>query len=132
MRQFYLDTNVFIAQLKPDDPYHSEATIIAQMLKEDEIQAETSVLTIVKTASVASRLYYRSKGGKGTDKERKAFITRVIRRLGTLKIMFIHIAGDSPIPFRNIQVNMPEIFNEAILMILQTPLRTFDQCILPQ
>jgi len=127
MRQFYMDTNVFIAQLKPDDPYYLEAKTIAQQIQDNEIQAETSVLTLVETASVASRLYHASKRGeKGNNRERKAFTIKLLRRLTTLTTRFIHIAGDSPIAVRSIKTNLPEIFNEAIILSLQTPLRTFD------
>lgn len=126
MQQFYMDTNVFISQLKSDDPYHSEAGVIANRLEEDEIQAETSVLTLVETASVVSRLYDKARGEKGTDKERKIFIIKTLGRLASLKTKFIHITGDSSIAVRNIQASLPGIFNEAILLSLQTPLRTLD------
>jgi predicted nucleic acid-binding protein len=121
-----MDTNVFISQIKPDDPYHPEAKAIGKSLKEEEIQANTSVLTILETASVASRLYEAKRGEKGSLKERNIFIIKALRRLAGLKTNFIHIAGDTPIAVRNIQANMPSIFNEAILLSLQTTLRTLD------
>lgn len=126
MKQFYLDTNVFISRIKPDDPYHSEAETIVQSLEEDEIQAETSVLTLLEVAAVASRLYEAKKGEKRTQKGRKIFIIKALKRLAGLKAKFINIAGDTPIAVRNIQANMPSVFNEAILLSLQASLRTLD------
>ena len=126
MRQFYMDTNVFISQLKPDDLYYSEARIIAEKLYKDEIQAKTSVLTLVETASVVSRLYQATKGKNGSSKEWKVFIIKALRRLAALNTTFINIAGDSPIAIKNIQAKLPSIFNEAMVLSLQTPLRTLD------
>jgi len=126
MRQFYMDTNVFISSLKPDDPYHKEAKAIARRLEDDEIQAETSVLTLVETASVASRLHHAKKHRKQENNERKVFIVKALRRLAALKTRFINIAGDIPIAVKNIQTSLPSLFNEAITLSLQAPLRTFD------
>ena len=126
MQQFYMDTNVFISSLKSDDPYHFESRAMARKLKDDEIQAETSVLTLVETASVVSRLHQTVKHVEGEDKDRRVFIIRAIISLVDLKIKFIHIAGDTPIAVKNIQATLPSIFNDAFMMSLHTPLRTFD------
>ncbi len=126
MKQFYMDTNVFISKLKPDDPYHSDAKTIVKSLEEGEIQAETSVLTLLEAASVSGRLYDGKKGERGSEKERKIFIVRVLRRLAGLRTKFISIAGDTPISVRGIQATLPSIFNEAVILSLQSTLRTLD------
>jgi len=126
MREFYMDTNVFISQLKPDDPYHSEAEIIAKGLERDEIQASTSVLALLEVASVAGRFYEAKKGAKGTERERRIFIVKTLRRLAGLKVRFVHVAGDSSILVRSIRADVPGIFNEALLLSLRTSLRTLD------
>ena len=126
-RQFYMDTNVFISSLKSDDPYHIESKAIARRLEGGEIQAETSVLTLVETASVASRLHQTAEHVKVQGKDRRRiFIIKTILKLVDLKIRFINIAGDTPIAVKKIQANLPIIFNDAIIMSLHTPLRTFD------
>ena len=33
MNRFYMDTNVFLSELKPDDPYHSESKAIVRGLE---------------------------------------------------------------------------------------------------
>ncbi len=124
-----MDTNVFISHLKQDDRFHSEAKLISRNMATDEIRAETSVLTLVETASVASRRYnsskkYREK--KSLDDERKIFVIKALRRLASFKITFINIAGESPSLIRSVKANLPELFNEAILLSLLTSLRTFD------
>lgn len=53
MRQFYMDTNVFISYLKCDDLYHSDAAAIVANLAKNEIHDETSVLTVLEVASIA-------------------------------------------------------------------------------
>jgi len=126
MRQFYMDTNVFISRIKPDDPYHSEAKVITKSLENDEVHAETSVLSLLEMASVTSRLYKARRIRGGADRERMAFIIETLKRFAALGIRFIHVSGDSPIAVRNIHATMPSIFNEAIILSLQTTLRTFD------
>ena len=126
MKQFYMDTNVFISGLKPDDPYHSEAKAIIKSLEEDELQAETSVLTLLEVASASGRLYEAKKGVKRGEKERKVFIIRILRRLAGLRTKFINVAGDMPLSISGINATLPSVFNEAILLSVQTSLRTLD------
>ncbi len=123
-----MDTNVFISKLKSDDPYNSEAeTIIVNLEKGDEIQAETSVLTLLETAAVAGRLYHARMGQEDED-GRQIFVAKTIKMLAGLKIRFIHLPGDAPLPLGNAQITMPSIFNESILLSIQAnaPLRTLD------
>lgn len=123
-RQFYLDTNVFISQLKPDDPYHAEALIIGRKLRKGEIHAETSVLTILETAAVAGRMYHQTMGSEDED-ERKAFVAKTLRMLAGL-VKFVHIDGESPLALGTVKVRVPNIFNEALLLGVRTTLRTLD------
>lgn len=116
---------MFISQLKPDDPYHSEALLIANGLRKGEVHAETSVLTMVETASVASRMYYHAMGSKASPDERKTFVTKTIRMLAGV-VKFVHMEGDSPIPLGSIRPYAPSIFSESILLSTQTTLRTLD------
>lgn len=118
---------MFISQLKPDDPYHSEALIIARKLRKGEIQAETSVLTILETASVAGRVYYHhAMGSKGNAGERKMFVAKMLKTLAGLGIKFVHISGDMSFTLGPVQIHVPNIFSESILLSLQTSLRTLD------
>jgi len=126
MKQFYMDTNVFISRLKSDDPYHVEAKAIVKSLEENEIQAETSVLALLEVASVSGRLYEAKKGERRGEKERKVFIVRILRRLAGIKPKFINISGDTQVSIRGVQASLPSVFNEAILLSLQSTLRTLD------
>lgn len=128
MKVFYMDTNVFISRLKPDDPYHSETRAMIKSMEEGEIQAETSVFTLLEVASVSSRLYEsrKTEGRRESEKERKVFIIRALRRIAGLKTRFIHIAGDTPLSVRGVQATIPSVFNEAILLSLQSNLRSLD------
>jgi predicted nucleic acid-binding protein len=125
MKQFYMDTNVFISGLKPDDSYHSAAKIIVKGLEENELQAETSVLSLLEVAAVSGRLYQAKKGERRT-KERKVFIVRTLQRLAELGTRFINIAGDTPISVKGIRADIPSVFNEAILLSLRSTLRSLD------
>ena len=126
MKQFYMDTNVFISRLKPDDPYYLEAKAVVKGLEHDELRAETSVLTLLEVASVSGRLYEAKRGARSKEKEREVFVVRILRRLAGLRTKFINIAGDTPVSIRRINTSLPSVFNEAILLSLQTSLKTLD------
>ncbi len=126
MRQFYLDTNVFISQLKPDDPYHPEALIIARKLQKGEIHAETSVLTILEAASVTGRMYHHAMGNRENVDERKVFVVKTLEVLAGLGIKFVHMEGDILFALGTLKVRMPNLFNDSILLSIQTTLRTLD------
>lgn len=126
MKQFYMDTNVFISGLKPDDPYHHEAGLIMAGMKSGEIRGETSALTVLEVASVSGRLYRSKRPRTGGEKERKVFVVRALRRLGALKMHFVNMAGDGPAPIKGIEATLPSVFNDAILLSLRSPLRTLD------
>ncbi len=126
MIQFYMDTNVFISRLKIDDPYNSEAKTIERWLGKGEILAETSVLTLLETASAASR-FYSAKYTRTNEKARKIFVVRTLERLVKLKVKFINIPGDTQISIKGIDFVLPSLFNEAILLSLSTgSLKTLD------
>jgi predicted nucleic acid-binding protein len=125
MRHFYLDTNVFISRWKPDDPYYSEAKIIASSLQKGEISAYTSVLTLLETASVAGRLYAHRMKDKGPE-QKKMFIIKTIRRLAVMRLRFIHLVGDIPLRLGNVKVDMPTLLADSIFLSFLTALRTVD------
>ncbi len=124
MSTFYLDTNVFIARFKRDDPYHAHSKLIVEALERSKIQAETSVLALLEVASVSGRLYRVRRGE--VDKRKKAFVIKMLRRLSQLKMNFINIAGDKQMSVRGIRAMLPSIFDEAILLSLQCDLTTLD------
>jgi predicted nucleic acid-binding protein len=125
MKQVYLDTNVFISRLKPDDPYHSQAKTMVLGLEGGELQAETSVITLLEVASVSGRLY-ETNGRKRSERGRKVFIVKALQRLARLRTKFINLSGDTPISVKEIEANLPSIFNEAINLSLRSTLRTLD------
>jgi len=125
MKQFYMDTNVYVSGLKPDDPYHAYCKAIIRALQNDEIRAETSSLTLLEVASVSGRLYAAKKQGKN-QKERRVFVVRTLRRLAGLKTKFVNITGDTRLSIRGIEASLPSVFNEALLLSLRSPLKTLD------
>lgn len=127
MDQFYMDTNVFISGLKPDDPFHAESTTIAKGLKRGEMRAETSVLALLEVAAVSGRLYdSKKRRGANNDRHRKVFILKALRTLAGLRVRFVNMAGDAPLWVRGIQADLPSVFNDAILLSLETSLRSLD------
>ncbi len=120
-----MDTNVFISRWKPDDPYYDEARIIASSLQKGDIIAETSVLTLLETASVAGRMYGHHIKDKGPE-ERNVFVIKTLHRLAALRIRFIHLAGDITLSVGNAKVTMPSLLAESIFLSFSNTLRTLD------
>ena len=125
MKQFYMDTNVYISALKPDDPYHSPSKTIITALERNELHAQTSVLTLLEVASASARAYATKKGHKD-QKERRIFMLRTLQRLAALKVKFINITGDTRSSIRGIEAILPSVFNQAILLSLRSTLKTLD------
>lgn len=125
MRQFYIDTNVYISRWKTDDPYHSEAKIMASSLQKGELSAYTSVLALLETASVAGRLYGHRKKDKSPE-QRKIFVIKALRGLASLRVKFIHLSGDIPLPLGNAKVDLPALLADSIFLSFLTGLRTLD------
>lgn len=116
---------MFISQLKPDDPYHSDALAIGRKLRKGELRAETSVLTILEAASVAGRMYHHAMGDRVNIDERKSFVIKTLKTLAGL-VKFVHMPGDVPLSVGIVKAHMPSILNESFLLSFQTTLRTLD------
>lgn len=67
-----------------------------------------------------------STNGEEEQDKRKMFVMKALKILTGLPIRFVHMAGDMPLAFGNIQTDVPGIFGESILQSVQTPLRTLD------
>jgi len=124
--------------MRKDDPYHSQARTIVRNLQSKEIQAYTSVLTLVEVASVASRLYQMSgrkvpasstqydAAEERNAKGRSVFVIKTIQKLASLGVKFVQISGDTRFLIPEVEISVPAIFDEAILVSFLCPLRTFD------
>ncbi|MDG6929041.1 MAG: hypothetical protein JRN39_06680 [Nitrososphaerota archaeon] len=71
---------------------------------------------------MAARLYEARTGG--SRKEKKVFVIGLLRRLAGLGTRFINVAGDTPVSIRGVEASLPSIFNEAVLLSLESTLRT--------
>lgn len=125
MKTAYLDTNVFIASYKPDDVYYEESSAIIKALDGGEIKGQTSTLTILETAAVASRTIQIRKGDDGKGIKRRA-VSKAILNLSRLSLNFIHMPGDSLAAIDSNNIEMPAIFQQALLLTSSVGLRSFD------
>lgn len=124
--------------MRKKDPFHSEAKTIAKNLETKEIQAHTSVLTLVEVASVASRLYQidsrevpvgkeqEERAKEEIAKRRTVFVIKTIQKLASLNVNFVQISGDVRFFVPEVETSVPAIFDEAFLVSFLIPLRTFD------
>lgn len=70
-------------------------------------------------------MYYHT--SKQVDpKERKIFVTKAVKKLGQIGIGFIHMSGEAFIELGDVHIPMPVIFNESMILSLETNLRTLD------
>jgi predicted nucleic acid-binding protein len=125
LKAAYFDTNIFIASYKPDDKYYEESSVIVEALKGGEIKGQTSTLTILETAAVASRTIQIHKGDDEKEVRRRA-VGKAILSLSRLGLGFIHLPGDSSAPIDSHKVEMPAIFHQALLLASKIGLRSFD------
>lgn len=126
MIEFYMDTNVFISGLKPDDPFYPEAKAISKAMRGGEMHACTSTIALLELASVSARLYDARKGVGSSSAERNAFVLKSLETMGRLKIRFISILGDSPLSIGPSQIMVPSLFYDAIRLAFSAPLRSLD------
>ena len=125
MKSAYLDTNVFIASYKPDDVYHEESSAIIKALEQGEIRGQTSTLTLLEAAAVASRTIPIRKGDD--EKEvRQSAVSKAILDISNLGLTFVHIPGDSSMPIDGSTIEMPAAFHQALLLASSVGLRAFD------
>lgn len=125
MSSAYLDTNVFVASYKEDDLYHKEAVTIIKALERKQIKGQTSVLTILEMAAVASR-NVKIYTGDDEREVRSIAISKAILSLSKLGLTFIHNPGDAATVMDGITVDMPMILNQALLLAYSVGLRSFD------
>jgi predicted nucleic acid-binding protein len=119
---FYMDTNVFISEFRKEDVFHPEAKIISKKLLSGELRALTSILTIIEVSSVASRMF------QVESEQKQVLMIKLVQRLLSLNIEFVHLSGDLPLSLAGSSkvIMVPSLFNEAALISLLSPLRTFD------
>jgi predicted nucleic acid-binding protein len=125
LKSAYIDTNVFVASYKPDDVFYEESSAVIKAMKEGEIKGQTSTLTILETAAVASRTIRMRKGDDEKEVRRRA-VGRAIIRLSRLGLRFIHAPGDSSALIDGSRVEMPVTFHQALLLASIVGLRSFD------
>jgi len=125
LRSAYLDTNVFVASYKRDDRYHEESSTVLRAIRQGKIKGKTSALTILETAAVASRTIQMRKGDDEKDVRRKA-VGKAILNLSKLGLYFVHMPGDSSAPTGGSRVEMPAIFQQALILASGVGLRSFD------
>jgi len=128
VRTFYLDTNVFISKYKRDDPFHSSSSKIIEGLRHGNIEAHTSVLTILETAAAASRGYEKSIRLLEMNQalSRRRLIGALLKRLLSLNIHLINLPGDTRMKLLREDVEMPAIFRESLSIALRVGMKSFD------
>lgn len=123
---FYMDTNVWIARWKPDDPHHAASIRLVEAIQGGRIEAATSVLTLVEGAATFARRY-RVLGQSTRERlPLEAYVGEQTRRLLALPLEWIHVPGELELRLHGTAVSLPAILQEALALAAQTPQRTLD------
>jgi predicted nucleic acid-binding protein len=122
---YYLDTNVLISFYKEDDPYHKESVEILEAIKQKKISGQTSVLTILEMVAVTSR-NIRIRKGEDETHLRSIAISKVLVTLSKLGVTFISSQGDTITVMEDVNVEMPIMFSQALILAYSVGLRTLD------
>jgi len=94
MTLLYLDTNVILARYASNEPQHEAAKNIIKRIEEGEMNAMTSVLTLLEVASVTARAYERFVD-VGEDMKRGDITVAFLRRVvGLVNLNFIPMGGE--------------------------------------
>ncbi|MBI4416788.1 MAG: PIN domain-containing protein [Euryarchaeota archaeon] len=122
----YLDTNVWIARWKTDDPHHAACRRIVEGVSQGRLAAATSVLTVVEGASAFARYH-----GELDEATREAFpldryVGEQTRRLLGLPLRWIHVPGDLELRVGETAVRLPALLREGLALATRTPRRTLD------
>jgi len=124
----YMDTNVFLARFKPDDPYNRSCETIVGELGRGGLRACTSSLTILEVASVTSRTIEARSGSlrEPSMQDRGRVISALIKRLMRLNLVFVDPSGDVQLPLEGKSVGMPTLLHSALNLTYAIGLRSLD------
>lgn len=124
----YMDSNVFLARFKPDDPYHASCETIVAELARGGLRACTSSLTILEIASVTSRTIEARSGSLRElgMQDRGRVISALVKRLMRLNLVFVDPSGDIRLPLKGKTVGMPALLHGALNLTYAIGLRSLD------
>ncbi len=124
----YMDTNVFLARFKPDDPYHSSCQKIVRELGKEGLRGCTSSLAILEVASVTSRSIETRSGSLHElgVQDRGRVISALIKRLMRLNLVFVDPLDDVQLLSEGKSVRMPALLHGALNLTYNVGLRTLD------
>jgi len=126
MTLLYLDTNVILARYASNEPQHEAAKNIIKRIEEGEMNAMTSVLTLLEVASVTARAYERFVDvGENMKREdiAVAFLGRVV---GLVNLTFVPMGGEINLKIAEQNLKFPAVVAVALEIAPKTGLKTLD------
>nr|MDO8135683.1 PIN domain-containing protein [Candidatus Njordarchaeum guaymaensis] len=126
MTLLYLDTNVILARYASNEPQHKAAKNIINRIEEGEMDALTSVLTLLEVASVTAKAYERFVDvGENMKREdvTSAFLRKVI---GLMNLNFIPMGGEIDLKIAEQNLKFPTVLAVALEIAPKTGLKILD------
>ncbi len=122
----YLDTNVILARYVPDEPQHDESKSLMNKIEAGQLEAVTSVLTLVEVVCTTSRAYQKF-DDEARALEREEVAGAFLRRLLNIKKLdFIPMSGELSVAAEERQVKLPALYALAIEIGSKTGVKTLD------
>ncbi len=123
MKNYYLDTNIFLARYSPSEREHETSRTLLDATEEGKLRAITSTLTLVEIASVVRRSPGRFPERTSAPDAAGAFVRRAI---SIRNLTYIPLGGEMALGPRGAQVKIPLLFSAALKAAKTIPVRTLD------
>jgi len=123
MKNYYLDTNIFLARYSPGEKEHESSRTLVDATENGKLRALTSTLTLVEIASVVRRSPGKFPEKTGPAEAAGAFVRRA---LSLRNLTLLPLGGDMTIGTGGSQVKIPLLFSSALKAAKTIPVRTLD------
>jgi len=123
MKNYYLDTNIFLARYSPSEREHESSRTLVDATETGKLRAITSTLTLVEIASVVRR-----SPGKFPEKTSPSDVAGafVRRALSVRNLTYLPMGGDMALGASGFQVRIPLLLSAALKAAKTIPVRTLD------
>src|SRR6266851_7041506 len=111
MKNYYLDTNIFLARYSPSEKEHESSRTLVDATENGKLRAITSTLTLVEIASVVRRSPGKFPEKTSPAEAAGAFVRRA---LSLRNLTLLPLGGDMTIGTGGSQVKIPLLFSAAL------------------
>ncbi len=123
MKNYYLDTNIFLARYSPGEKEHESSQRLLDATETGRLRAITSTLTLVEIASVVRRAPGKFPRKTSPAEAAGAFVRRA---MSVRNLTYVPFGGEMTLGQGGFQVKIPLLFSAALKAVKTVPARTLD------